>query len=272
MTEALTRRRPLIDDPGELKRVVRRLADAFDPVAVYLFGSRARGEANEDSDYDLMIVLADDSTQVRSRQSVWDTARSRRIDVNPFLTRGGAFAWRRHEVGTLEYEVQVDGIRLYPASGADLRDGRLGNGERGSMNVNVVEEWLRRVERDLGTARLCCAADDPMPDQAAYHIQQAAEKLTRAALVAHEIRPRNGHMIGEFAKRLPLRFPDRHRFLALERFTKFIWVHRYPDETGAEPEPEPSVAEVEAWIGEIEALKADFERWPGQAASGAKRG
>jgi len=264
MNEAVTRPRPQIDDPEEQDRVVHRLVQEFDPVAVYLFGSRARGDAGEDSDYDLMLVLADDNTRVRSRQAVREAAQSERIDVNPFLSRVGAFAWRRHEVGTLEYEVQVDGIRLYPASGADLRADRHRRGGRKSMNIEVVKEWLGQVERDLRAARLCCEGDDAVPDRAAYHVQQAAEKLTKAALVAHEIRPRKGHMIGEFAKRLPRRFRDRDRFLALERFTKFVWVHRYPDETGAPPEPEPSTAEVRTWIAEIEALKADFERWLAQ--------
>jgi uncharacterized protein len=264
MTEAITRPRPQVDDRRELNRVVRRLVEAFDPLAIYLFGSRARGDAKEDSDYDLMLVLADDNTRVRSRQAVWDVAKSDRFHVNPFLTRAGAFAWRRHEVGTLEYEVQLDGIRLHPASGADLRAGGSRTSGRRAMNASVVEEWLRRVERDLRTARLCCGADDPMPDQAAYHVQQAAEKLTKAALVAHVIRPRKGHMIGEVAKRLPQRFPDRARFLALGRFSKFVWVHRYPDETGAQLEPDPSAAEVQAWIAEVATLKADFERWLSQ--------
>ena len=264
MTEALAKAKPQIGDPEELDRVVHRLVQEFDPVAVYLFGSRARGDAGEDSDYDLMLVLADENTRIRSRQALWERAQSERIDVNPFLSRVGAFAWRRHEVGTLEYEVQVDGIRLYPASGADLRDGGVRTSGQGSMNVNVVEEWLRRVERDLIVARKACEGDDAVPDQAAYHIQQAAEKLTKAALVAHQIRPRKGHMIGEFAKQLPQRFPNCDRFLALGRFTKFVWVHRYPGETGTAPEPEPSTADVQAWIAEIEALKADFERWLAQ--------
>ena len=261
MTDALTRPKPRIDDPEELERVVRRLVERFEPIAIYLFGSRARGDAGKDSDYDLMLVLADDTTRVRSHRAVWETAQSDRIDANPFISRGGAFAWRMHEVGTLEYEVQVDGIRLHPVSGPDLRTGEAWTSGRGSMNVKVVEEWLRRVERDLRTARLCCEAVDPMPDQAAYHLQQAAEKLTKAALVAHRVRPRKGHEIGEFAKRLPARFGDRERFLALARFTKFVWVHRYPGEEGASSEPEPAATEVQAWIAEIEALKADFERW-----------
>ena len=35
---------------------MRRLVEAFDPVAIYLFGSRARGESADDSDYDVMLV------------------------------------------------------------------------------------------------------------------------------------------------------------------------------------------------------------------------
>jgi uncharacterized protein len=261
MTEALTRAKPRIDHPRELHGVVRRLVEAFDPIAIYLFGSRARGDASEDSDYDLMLVLPDDPSRTPSRRALWDTARSGRIDVNPFLTRSGPFEWRRNEVGTLEYEVQVDGVRLYPASGADLRHNTARPRGRRSMNIEVVKEWLGQVARDLRAARLCCEGDDPVPDRAAYLVQQAAEKLTKAALVAHTVRPRKGHKIGEFAKRLPSRFLHRDRFLALERFTKFVWVHRYPGEAGLPPEPEPTATDVQAWIGEINQLKADFERW-----------
>ena len=36
---------------------VRRLVDALGPEQIYLFGSRARGDAEEESDYDLMVVV-----------------------------------------------------------------------------------------------------------------------------------------------------------------------------------------------------------------------
>jgi HEPN domain-containing protein len=266
MTDALARAKPQIKDPKELDRVVRRLVEAFDPVAVYLFGSRARGDAGKDSDYDLMLVLADDNERVRSRQEVWQTARSPQIFVNPFLTRTGSFAWRRHEVGTLEYEVQVDGIRLYPTAGADLRATEAHDGgEPRLMSAKVVAEWLGRVRSDLEMARRACEGEDAMPEQAAYHVQQAAEKLTKAVLVAVHKRPRKGHQIGEFAKRLPPSFPDRERFLALDRFSDYVWAHRYPDEDSSRPPPPlPSVAEARTWIAEVGALKADFERWLGE--------
>jgi Integrase core domain/Nucleotidyltransferase domain len=40
-----------------LAEIVRRLIEALQPERIYLFGSRARGEAGADSDYDLMVVV-----------------------------------------------------------------------------------------------------------------------------------------------------------------------------------------------------------------------
>jgi predicted nucleotidyltransferase len=39
-----------------LEEVVHHLVEALDPVAIYLFGSRARGTARPDSDFDLMVI------------------------------------------------------------------------------------------------------------------------------------------------------------------------------------------------------------------------
>jgi len=51
------------DSPSKLDpllaEVVRRLVDAYAPERIYLFGSRARGDARPDSDYDPLVLLAD---------------------------------------------------------------------------------------------------------------------------------------------------------------------------------------------------------------------
>jgi predicted nucleotidyltransferase/HEPN domain-containing protein len=263
MTDAtLERPRPRIDHPDELDRMVHEIVEKVAPLVIYLFGSRARGDADAESDYDLMIVVPDDAPD-GLRRVVWDLARPSRIAVNPFLSRERSFAWRRHEVGTLEYEVAVDGIQLYPR-----QRWRPPSVERpGSMNTTVVEEWLRRVEEDLIMARKGCEGDDAVPGQSAYHLQQAAEKLTKAALVAHGRRPRKGHRIQEFTPRLPDAFPLKDRFRALERFSDFVWIWRYPEEPGQPPPPpEPSVAEARAWLAEVRVLKTDLERWLEQRA------
>ena len=138
------------------------------------------------------------------------------------------------------------------------------------MNRQVVASWLKKVGRDLEMARRACAPGDPMPDQAAYNVQQAAEKLTKAALVAHEMRPRKGHVIKSSAERLPEGFVHRARFLELDRFSDYVWARRYPEEDlSRPPPPEPSPAEAQAWVDEIEALKADFERWLAEREAGS---
>jgi predicted nucleotidyltransferase len=43
--------------PGLLDEVVRRLAGGINPLRIYLFGSRARQDAEPDSDYDLLTVV-----------------------------------------------------------------------------------------------------------------------------------------------------------------------------------------------------------------------
>ena len=45
-----------------MQAVVARLVGAVDPGAVWLFGSRARGDARPDSDFDLLVVGRPDGT------------------------------------------------------------------------------------------------------------------------------------------------------------------------------------------------------------------
>ncbi|WP_447972358.1 nucleotidyltransferase domain-containing protein [Nitrospira sp. Kam-Ns4a] len=55
------------DDPI-LAEIVRRLVEACRPERIYLFGSKARGEAGPDSDYDV-LVLVEHPTEPRYRLS-----------------------------------------------------------------------------------------------------------------------------------------------------------------------------------------------------------
>ena len=45
--------------PKPLAEAVRRLVAGLRPERIYLFGSRARGDAIWDSDYDLMVIVAE---------------------------------------------------------------------------------------------------------------------------------------------------------------------------------------------------------------------
>jgi predicted nucleotidyltransferase len=97
-----------------LDRAVARIVEVMRPEAIYLFGSRARGDAHGDSDYDLLVVTADDAPA--ERRSIDATARVPRdpgvaLDIVP--CRRAVFERRRHQVGTLSYLVAREGRLVY---------------------------------------------------------------------------------------------------------------------------------------------------------------
>jgi predicted nucleotidyltransferase len=99
-----------------LDEVVRRLAEAYEPLRIYLFGSTARGDGDADSDYDLLVVVADDAPpeRLRSRlayECLWETGAAADVLV---WTRA-AFDSRLHLRASLPSTVQREGRLLYAA-------------------------------------------------------------------------------------------------------------------------------------------------------------
>ena len=138
------------------------------------------------------------------------------------------------------------------------------------MDIEIVREWLDHVDADLNAAWSCARGPRASPTRAAYLVQQAAEKLVKAVLVALEINPPRTHDIEDLVSLMPSEGPERRRLELLRRFTVFAFAFRYPGEDVSEPEP--TVEQVDAWVTEITELKVDFERWLEQAAGGGKRG
>jgi HEPN domain-containing protein len=59
--------------------------------------------------------------------------------------------------------------------------------------IFVVQRWLLIAHRDVRAAYACVDAADPIPETAAYHCQQSAEKLTKALLVLAGVPFRKTH-------------------------------------------------------------------------------
>ena len=51
-----------------LPEMTRRLVAEFDPCQIYLFGSHAWGQPNEDSDVDLFVIVPDSDESRRDRE------------------------------------------------------------------------------------------------------------------------------------------------------------------------------------------------------------
>ena len=98
----------------KIQEATKRLVEAYDPVAIYLFGSYAWGEPNEDSDLDLMVILSDSSEVVFSTHKKGKLAlRDLKIDNDLIVANKHYFDKTASKSSTLEYKIKNEGKRLY---------------------------------------------------------------------------------------------------------------------------------------------------------------
>jgi len=55
---------------NELDLIVQRIMDVFHPLRIILFGSAARGEAGQDSDIDLLVVMPDGTPRLATAEKL----------------------------------------------------------------------------------------------------------------------------------------------------------------------------------------------------------
>ncbi len=116
MTDIAAPRRSFVDDDPLLAEVIRRLAEAFAPERIYLFGSRARGERGSDSDYDLMVVVPDDAppahrTSARAYEVLWGLD----VSTDVLVWTRSAFEKRLHLKASLPSTIVREGHLVHAA-------------------------------------------------------------------------------------------------------------------------------------------------------------
>jgi HEPN domain-containing protein len=93
-----------------------------------------------------------------------------------------------------------------------------------------AERWLARADEDLRAAEALLTLAPPAVDPAAFHCQQAAEKMAKAVLIAVREAPPRMHDIEELGRRVRAYVPDIGRALeALGGVTAWYTAARYPD-------------------------------------------
>lgn len=99
-----------------LAEIVRRLVDAYQPQRIYLFGSKARGDENPDSDYDLLVVVPDDaSSERRDSRLAYETLWGTGAAADVLVCTNSYFEARRHLRASLPGTVLREGRQLHAA-------------------------------------------------------------------------------------------------------------------------------------------------------------
>lgn len=105
--------RPIIKPPPALRRLLAAVQERIQPVEIWLFGSRARGDYRPDSDWDLLAVVSNDApVNVDDPILPWRVARSSGVPSTLLLARKSDLDSIWGHVNTLGYDLAREGVRI----------------------------------------------------------------------------------------------------------------------------------------------------------------
>jgi len=100
----------------EIREMVRRIVEKFQPEKIILFGSHARGDAGPDSDVDLLVVMPVDGSKRKKQLEVRTSLHDIRVPKDIIVSTPEEFEWRKEIVGTIEHPAVLEGKVLYARS------------------------------------------------------------------------------------------------------------------------------------------------------------
>lgn len=105
-----------ISEFPELQCLFDRIQRTYRPLAVYLFGSRARGEATAFSDWDLKVVVPDDAPEAwLSPRHGFAVQQGAGVFADITCARVSDFIDDRAIANTIAVEILRDGVQLEAA-------------------------------------------------------------------------------------------------------------------------------------------------------------
>ena len=105
-----------MDRQSVLHAYVKKMIDVGPPLAIVLFGSQARGEATEDSDFDFCVIERDAAMQAdpKGRRMVyWRALRPRTVPVDVVVYAQSEFIGNYGEGWSVVRDIVGEGVWLY---------------------------------------------------------------------------------------------------------------------------------------------------------------
>ena len=101
-------------DLHPVQSLLDRIVSSWHPREIWLFGSRARGTAAANSDWDLLVVVPDELAPVGfdDPMAVWNVKQGAGVRADVLVCRASEFDEDRETHNTIAYDAAVEGVRL----------------------------------------------------------------------------------------------------------------------------------------------------------------
>lgn len=101
--------------PEKMQAAIERLVAAAQPTRIILFGSRARGDADDRSDVDLLVIKRAVTDRYEELVQLNQALRGLLLPVDLLLVSEQEFEERASQAGTVEHAARCEGRVLYAA-------------------------------------------------------------------------------------------------------------------------------------------------------------
>lgn len=216
----------------EIQATCDDIVREFSPLQVILFGSYVYGMPTEDSDVDLLVVMAIPKSEFR-RKAVEILQRiPRRFSMDLLVRSPEEIAYRVSYNDWFLLEITEKGEVLH---GSDTHC-NMGKAipvekEKDCMNPLTLE-WIQRAEEDYNTVKWLHQSPNPLHNSICFHAQQCIEKYLKAWLQAANIPVPSTHNLEELLALIVPTLPAWHfRQPDSKIITAYAVESRYPGDS-----------------------------------------
>jgi len=215
--------------------LVDRIVNAVHPLRIIVFGSTARGDAREDSDIDVMVVVPDGTNRHDTAADVYRSFRELRLDVDIDVVAATESDLTKHANthGLVYKEAIKEGVEIYVSDEGMQSLALLRGAKDAPTSVGSEDRWLISAKSDMAFAGM------PQPpegvnDHICYHAEQAAEKSLKAALLHFGVEFPFTHNLQELIEVLPANAGlPTNLGIALPELTRYITAKGFPEQVHA---------------------------------------
>ncbi|MCX6252316.1 MAG: nucleotidyltransferase domain-containing protein [Bacteroidetes bacterium] len=97
----------------ELQYIINRIAEAYQPMQIWLFGSYARNTQNQASDIDLLVIKETETKATRRPDEIHKLFNPYIFDLDILVYTPSEFEKQKQQINTMAFIINKEGKRVY---------------------------------------------------------------------------------------------------------------------------------------------------------------